>query len=57
MFSILSQLHTSWTLSQENAAPMRPSILGKQGTCVEQVIGYRFNNDSKAGFKEACEGF
>lgn len=55
MFSILSQLHISWPLSQENAAPVRPETMGKQNTCGEQVIGYRFNDSDSTGFEE-CRG-
>ena len=52
MFSNLSQQHTSWSRSQATTAPVLPSILRKQGTCDEQVMGYRFNDINSTGFEE-----
>lgn len=54
MFSLLSQLHTSWNRSQEQAAPVRP-IMGKLGSTCEQVIGYRFNDKNSTGFEDCRE--
>jgi len=48
----LSQLHTSWSLSQETAKTARPAIMGKPGTYCEQVIGFRFNDSNSTGFED-----